>query len=74
MYGNLTLKIVNGTTVKILPDYYNFEQHLVPNFWRHPIKAIETIYRNTLTSIGSVAAGNGIPYSIYFNGTTTIHP
>ena len=60
VYGRITIKYLNGHTIKAFADNYGFEM-------KHPWK--ENLLRNIITKIGSIIAGDGEPFDIYIYGT-----
>jgi hypothetical protein len=67
IYGNISLKLVKGTTnkVTIYRDQYNFEMHKG--------NSVKTYFRNFATKVGAYLAGEGKSYYINFRGTNTIN-
>ena len=59
----VTIECGSGdNTIMAMPDTYNFDLKLRKNTFMHDVG----------TMIGKFYAGYGTPFTIYFNGTTTL--
>jgi len=61
--GDITVERISDGSFKVLPDYYNFEQH--PN----PSGNFRTAVRNYITEKAAEQVGPGVPFVVKFEGT-----
>jgi RHS repeat-associated protein len=61
--GDITVQRVQGGVFRVLPDYYNFEQHANPN------GDLKTGVRNAVTAYGAWRVGDGQSFFIRIEGT-----
>ena len=68
-YGRLNIKLVKGTTNKVIigDDPYNFEQY--PN----PTNDLQLGLRNAATAFAKWNLGGGTPFNIHFIGQGTVN-
>lgn len=68
-YGRLNIKLVKGTTNKVVigDDLYNFEQY--PN----PTNDLQLGIRNAATAFAKWNLGSGSPFNIHFVGQGTVN-
>ncbi|MBL0054518.1 MAG: hypothetical protein IPP29_25080 [Bacteroidetes bacterium] len=70
IYGSLDFKYLGGNQVQILPNRYDFEtgaEYKYPWFGTN-----SQFWRNVGTKLGNAVNGPGIPYWIYFHGSSTL--